>query len=57
MCLVISILMLVLSFNFYFAQNIIASVGSFLTAVFFIWLMVKNIQRVRKIKKKDKNVD
>jgi len=59
MCLVISVIMLVLSFNFYFAGNILASVGSFLSGIFFIWLMYKNIQRVKKIKKEKglKNVD
>jgi len=51
MCLVLSVLMLVLSFNFYLSQNFMASIGSFLTGMLFIWLMVKNIQRVKKIKK------
>jgi len=58
MCLVISIVMLVLGFNFYFAGNLLASIGSLLTSVFFIWLMIKNIQRVKKIRKEkgSKNV-
>ncbi|MEA1956384.1 MAG: hypothetical protein U9N02_07830 [Campylobacterota bacterium] len=51
MCLVVTAIMLIMSFNFYFAGNILASVGSFLIAIFFIWLIFKNIQRVKKIKK------
>jgi len=51
MCLVVSVVMLVLSVKFYLIQNFIASAGSFLTALLFIWLMLKNIQRVKKIKK------
>ncbi len=51
MCFVIAIIGLVLSFNFFMAENILASVGSFIVAIFFIVLMVKNIQHVKKIKK------
>ena len=51
MCFVIAIIGLVLSFNFFMAENILASVGSFVVAIFFIILMVKNIQHVKKIKK------
>ncbi len=57
MCLVISIVMLVLGFNFYFAGNLLASIGSLLTSAFFIWLMIKNIQRVKKIRKEKGSKD
>ena len=59
MCLVISIVMLVLSYNLYLTENFLGSIGSFLTAILFIWLMLRNIQRVKKIRKKKgvKNVD
>jgi len=59
MCLVISIVMLVLSYNLYLTENFLGSIGSFLTAILFIWLMLRNIQRVKKIRKEKgvKNVD
>ena len=51
MCLVISILMLVLSFNYYNAQNYLLASGSLIVAIFFIILMIRNIMRVKKFKK------
>ena len=50
MCLVISILMLVLSFNYYNSQNYLLAGGSLIVAVFFIILMIRNIMRVKKLK-------
>jgi len=51
MCIVISIVMLVLGYNLYMAGNVLAAVGSVATSLVFIGLMVKNIQRVKKLKK------
>ena len=51
MCFVIAVVGLVLSFNFYMADNILAAIGSFIIAQFFIFLMIKNISHVKKIKR------
>jgi len=51
MCFVIAILGLVFSFNFFMADNLLASAGSFVVSMFFIVLMIKNIQRVKKIRR------
>ncbi len=53
MCFIISIVMLVLSYNFYISENTLASVGSFLVSMFFIYLMIKNIIDVKNLKKKE----
>lgn len=55
MCFIISIVMLVLSFNFYNAGNILLAFGSILTSAFFIYLMIKNILHVKKIRESKKN--
>ena len=54
MCLIVSILLLVLSYNLYMANNLFLSVGSFIGSIFFIILMVKNIQHVKSLKKEQK---
>lgn len=51
MCLVISMLMLFLSFSFYNAGSILQASGSLVAAIFFIILMVRNILYVKKLKK------
>lgn len=52
MCFIIAIIALVFSYNFYMAENLFAALASLFTAVFFIILMLKNIQRVKKMKEK-----
>ncbi len=54
MCFIIAMIGLVMSFNFFMAENILASVGSFLVAMLFITLMIRNIQHVRKLKQEKK---
>ena len=56
MCFIITILGLILAFNFYHAQELLLAVGSLLVSLFFIYLMIKNILFVKKLKeKKDDN--
>ena len=57
MCFIISIVLLVLGFNFYSAGNTLAAGGSFLVSLFFIYLMIQNIRRVKKLKEEEKNDD
>jgi hypothetical protein len=52
---VISIVGLVLGFNFYMAQNYFAAAVSVVVSAIFIYLMIKNIQHVKKIKKEKNN--
>jgi large-conductance mechanosensitive channel len=42
---------LVMSFNFFMAENLPAAGGSFVVALFFIFLMLRNIQSVKKRKR------
>ena len=51
MCFVIAMIGLVLSFNFFMADNLLGAAGSFVVAMFFIFLMIRNIQSVQKLKK------
>lgn len=51
MCFVIAMIGLALSFNFYMADNLLGAAGSFVVALFFIFLMVRNIQHVRALKR------
>lgn len=55
MCLVLSILMLVLSFNFYNAGSLLQAGGLLVLAIFFIVLMIRNILHVKKLKEEKKN--
>ncbi len=54
MCFIISIVLLILSYNFYMAHSIVLALGSLLGSVFFIILMVKNILHVKNLKKEQK---
>ncbi len=54
MCFIISIVLLILSYNFYMADSIVLALGSLLGSIFFIILMVKNILHVKNQKGKDK---
>lgn len=51
MCFIISIVGLVLGFNFFMADNYFASLGSVAVSIFFIFLMIRNIQHVKKRKR------
>ena len=55
MCFIISIIGLILGFNFFMAQSYIAAFISVLVSGFFIFLMIKNIKDVKKIRGKRKN--
>lgn len=48
---------LALSFNFFMAENFAASIGSFVVALFFIFLMIRNIRAVKKIKEEKRRND
>lgn len=54
MCFIISMVLLVLSYNFFMANNIALAIGSFLGSGFFIFLMIKNILHVKNLKKEQK---
>jgi len=52
MCFIISMVLLVLSYNFFMAENLLLASGSLLGAIIFMFFMIKNIQYVRNLKKK-----
>jgi len=54
MCFIISIVGLVLAFNFFNADNFLLTGISLLVSAFFIYLMIRNIMSVKKIKQKKK---
>ena len=55
MCLVMAIITLVLSYNFFMAQNHLAAFVSLVVAVAFIVFMIRNILYVRNLKKEKKH--
>lgn len=55
MCFIISIVALVFSFNFFNSGNTLAAFGSLAVALFFIFLMIRNILYVKKLKEKKKD--
>ena len=55
MCFIISIVGLVMAFNFFMAGKILLAGISVAVSAFFIYLMVQNIHRVKKIKEEKKN--
>ena len=56
MCFVISMIGLFLAYNFYNAGNMLLSAGSLLVSALFIFLMIRNILHVKKMReKKDDN--
>lgn len=57
MCFIISIVGLVMAFNFFNAGNFVLTAVSLLVSAFFIYLMVKNIMSVKKMKEEKKNND
>ena len=50
MCFIISIVGLVLAFNFFMANKLLLAFGSLLVSAFFIYLMIQNILRVKKMR-------
>jgi amino acid permease len=52
MCFVIAIVALVLSYNFFIADNFLAAISSVAVSIFFIYLMIKNILFVKNLKNK-----
>ncbi len=48
-------ILLVLAFNFYNAGSIMLAVGSVLVSGLFIFLMIRNIKHVKKLKESRKN--
>jgi hypothetical protein len=43
---------MILAYNFYISENLLLAVISALVSLFFIYLMVKNILYVKKLKEK-----
>jgi len=54
MCFIIAVIGLVFAFNFFMVDNYLASLGSFAVSGFFIFLMIRNVQHVRKLKSEKK---
>jgi len=52
MCFIISIIFAIIAYNFFRAGNLFVVGGSALVCCFLIFLMVKNIFYVKKIKEK-----
>ena len=55
MCFVIAMVSLVLGFNFFMSDNLLGALGSVVVAMFFIFLMIRNILHVKKLKEERKN--
>ena len=55
MCFIIAVIGLVLGFNFFMADNYLTATGSIVVSMFFIFLMIRNIQHVKKLKKEKEN--
>ena len=54
MCFIIAIVGLFLAVNFFLAGEILLGVGSLVVSTFFVYLMVKNILYVKKLKEEKK---
>ena len=57
MCFIIAIVGLMLAYNFFMVGNLLLALGSLLVALFFVYLMIKNILFVKNLKKKDNKED
>jgi len=55
MCFIISIVGIILAYNFLMADKLLLSLGSVLVSIFFIYLMVKNVLFVKKLKEEKKS--
>lgn len=53
MCFIMAMVGLILSYNFFMSENLLLALGSLAVALFFVYLMIKNILYVRKLKNKD----
>ncbi|MEA3229230.1 MAG: hypothetical protein U9P38_09190 [Campylobacterota bacterium] len=56
MCFIISMVGFILTYNFFMADEFLLSFGSVSVSIFFIYLMIKNILFVKKLKE-EKNSD
>lgn len=54
MCFIISIVSFILGYNFFVSGNMLLAIGSWYVSMFFIYLMIKNILYVKKLKEKEK---
>jgi len=52
MCFIISMVGLILTYNFFMQGEILLAFGAALVSAFFIYLMIKNILYVKKLKEK-----
>jgi hypothetical protein len=52
MCFIVSIISAILAYNFFISDNLLLAVSSALVSLFFIYLMIKNILYVKKLKEK-----
>ena len=55
MCFIIAIVGLILSYNFFMSGDLLLALLPLSVALFFVYLMIKNIIYVRNLKKKNKN--
>ena len=55
MCFIISIIMLVLAYNFFMAQKFLLAIVSVSVSCLFIYFMIKNILNVKKLKEERKD--
>ena len=52
MCFIIAIVGLMLAYNFFMVGNLLLALGSLSVALFFVYLMIKNILFVKNLKSK-----
>lgn len=55
MCFIITMVSLIFSYNFFMAGSLLGGVGALFVALFFIYLMVKNIFYVKNLKSKKRD--
>ena len=55
MCFIISVVGLVLAFNFFMAHNYLLGFGSLSVSALFIYLMISNIKKVKKMREEKKD--
>ena len=52
MCFIISIIMLILSYNFFNAGDLTLSIASLSISIIFMFFMIQNILKVKKMREK-----
>ncbi len=57
MCFIVSVILLILSFNFFSAGSFLLSGISFSVSMVFLYFMIKNIKHVKKLREGKKNVN